>query len=273
MKKVLVIGRNGFIGLNLFKYLKKKNIILSSINFENFLEKKQKFYSKFNFIINCSSNLSFTKKKYNPLNDNDLIIAKKILNFKTKLITLSTRKVYKIKSNIKETDPIKPLCNYSKNKLISEILVQKMLSKKSLILRISNIIGIPNNNKRKLHETFIDIFLKKVKQGMKYDNKKNFKDFLPITKFNQIVFELIQKNAFGVYNVSIGKKIYLNDVVNWLNFYNKRKIKIIKMKKSFKNDNFTLNNKKLLNFLKIKITMNDLKNECLLISKKFFLKK
>ena len=45
------------------------------------------------------------------------------------------------------------------------------------------------------------------------------------------------------------------------------------MKKSFKNDNFTLNNKKLLNFLKISISVDNLKNECLLISKKFFLKK
>ena len=103
--------------------------------------------------------------------------------------------------------------------------------------------------------------------------KKNFKDFLPITKFNEIVFKLIQKNAFGIYNVSLGKKVYINDVIMWLNSYNKKKIKTIKMKKSFKNDNFTLNNKKLLNFLKISISVDNLKNECLLISKKFFLKK
>ena len=41
---------------------------------------------------------------------------------------LSTRKVYKAKFNIKELDKKKPNCNYSKNKLISEISVEKFLS-------------------------------------------------------------------------------------------------------------------------------------------------
>ena len=41
---------------------------------------------------------------------------------------LSTRKVYKAKFNINELDKKKPNCNYSKNKLISEISVEKFLS-------------------------------------------------------------------------------------------------------------------------------------------------
>ena len=149
----------------------------------------------------------------------------------------------------------------------------QILNNKSLILRISNIIGIPINNKRKIHQTFVDIFFKKIKEGIKYENKKNFKDFLPITKFNEIVFKLIQKNAFGIYNVSLGKKVFLNDIIMWLNFYNKKKTKTTLIKKNFKSDNFTLNNKKLLNIIKIKIDINNLKNECFLISRKFFLKK
>lgn len=273
MKKILVIGKKGFISFNLIKFLRKKKIILSSINFENFLKKKKQFYNKFNIIINCSSNIKFIKKRYNHVNDNELIIAKKISDLNIKLITLSTRKVYKKGTNIKETSIIKPSCNYSKNKLISEIAVQKILKNKSLILRIVNLIGLPIKNKRKLHNTFIDIFFKKVNQGIIYDNKKNFKDFLSITKFNEIVFKLIQKNAFGIYNVSLGKKVFLNDIIMWLNFYNKKKTKTTLIKKNFKSDNFTLNNKKLLNIIKIKIDINNLKNECFLISRKFFLKK
>ena len=59
----------------------------------------------------------------------------------------------------------------------------------------------------------------------------------------------------------------------WLNFNNKKKTKTTLIKKNFKSDNFTLNNKKLLNIIKIKIDINNLKNECFLISRKFFLKK
>ena len=186
---------------------------------------------------------------------------------------LSTRKVYKAKFNINELDKKKPNCNYSKNKLISEILVEQILANRVLILRISNIISPPNKNKRKLYNTFSDIFFEMAKSGFIYKNKETYKDFISIKKFNKIVFELINKNAFGPFNVSLGKKVYINQLIIWLNFYNLKKIKIIDPKNSFNNDNFTLNNKKLMNKIKIKNDVMDLKNECLRISKSFFAKK
>ena len=186
---------------------------------------------------------------------------------------LSTRKIYKAKFNIKELDKNKPNCNYSKNKLISEISVQKILANRVLILRISNIISPPNYNKRKLHKTFSDIFFEMVKKGFIYRNSKTYKDFISIKKFNQIALELIKKNSFGIFNVSLGKKIYINQLIAWLNFYNPKKIKIINPKSSFNNDSFTLNNKKLMHKIKIKNDVIELKNECLKISKSFFFKK
>ena len=186
---------------------------------------------------------------------------------------LSTRKIYKLKFNIKESDKKNPICNYSKNKLLSECSVEKILINRTLVLRISNIIGLPNNNKRKLQNTFSDIFFKMAKKGFIYRNSKTYKDFISIKKFNQIALELIKKNSFGLFNVSLGKKIYINQLITWLNFYNSKKIKIINPKNSFNNDSFTLNNKKLMHKIKIKNDVIDLKNECLKISKSFFLKK
>ena len=84
---------------------------------------------------------------------------------------------------------------------------------------------------------------------------------------------MIRKNAYGIYNVSLGKKVYLNQLTEWLNFYNKKKIITIKRKKSSINENFTLNNLKLVNKIKIKYNLIDLKNDSLQISKKFFIKK
>ena len=106
-----------------------------------------------------------------------------------------------------------------------------------------------------------------------YNNKKIFKDFISISKFNQIVYELIKKDSFGIYNISLGKKIYINQLITWLNFYNKKKIKVINPKNSFNNDSFTLNNNKLMKKIKIKNNILELKNECLRISKSFFLKR
>ena len=78
------------------------------------------------------------------------------------------------------------------------------------------------------------------------------------------------KNSFGLFNVSLGKKIYLNQLITWLNFYNSKKLKIISPKNSFNNDSFTLSNKKLMKKIKIKNNVIDLKNECLRISRSFF---
>jgi len=117
-------------------------------------------------------------------------------------------------------------------------------------------------------------FFLKWKKGYIYNNnKKTYKDFLSISKFNQIVYELIKKNSFGVFNISLGKKIYINQLIAWLNFYNTKKIKVININKSFINDSFTLNNNKLMKQIKIKNNILEFKNECLAISKKFFKKK
>lgn len=272
-KKILIIGLKGLLGRNLFNYFKIKKLNVYQLSFENFIKNKNIHIDKFDVIINCTSNQKFIKNQYQDKNDNDLIIAKKILYSKTKLVMLSTRKIYKAKFNIDELDKEKPNCNYSKNKFKSEINVKKILTNRVLILRISNIICYPNSNKRKLHKTFSDIFFEMAKKGFIYKNNKTYKDFISIKKFNQIVLELIKKNSFGLYNVSLGKKIYLNQIITWLNFYNPAQIKIIKLKNSLNNDSFTLNNKKLMQEIKIKNNTLELKNECLRISKNFFTKK
>ena len=270
-KKILIIGKNGLIGKNLFNYFKSKKISIYRIGFKSFL--KNKNIKNFDIIINCTSNHKFVKNKYSNKNDNDLIIAEKIINLKNKLVMLSTRKIYKTKFNIKELDKKEPNCNYSKNKLISEVSVKKILRSRVLTLRVCNIINFPNKHKRKLHNTFSDIFFEMAKKGFIYNNKKIFKDFISISKFNQIVYELIKKDSFGIFNISLGKKIYINQLIAWLNFYNTKKIKVIIPKNSFNNDSFTLNNNKLMKKIKIKNNVLELKNECLRISKIFFNKK
>jgi len=271
-KKILIIGQNGLIGKNLFNYFKSRKMNIYRISFESFLKKN--FLNSFDIIINCTSNQKFVKNKYANKNDNDFIIAKKIINLKTKLIMLSTRKIFKPKFNIKELDKKEPNCNYSINKVISEASVNKILGARVLILRICNIISMPNKNKRKLHNTFSDIFFEMAKKGYIYNNnKKIYKDFISISKFNQIVYELIKKDSFGIFNISLGKKIYINQLIAWLNFHNTKKIKVINIKNSFNNDSFTLNNNKLMKQIKIKNNILELKNECFAISKKFFKKK
>jgi dTDP-4-dehydrorhamnose reductase len=269
--KLLIIGKKSFIGSNINNFLKKKYLI-RVFDFKEFLKKDNKYLNKFSYIINCATNKNYIKLKYNHLNDFDFIIANKIVDLDIKFIFLSTRKVYKPKFNTKESDALKPQCNYSRNKIITESKIQKILNRKVTILRISNLIGLPVKKvNKKLHYTFIDYFFENIKKQIIYKNDKVYKDFLSIDKFCEILDKIIINKLYGIYNVSLGKKVYLKNLVNWLNFCNKNSIyyKIIDQK--YNKDCFTLNNRKLMQDTKLKNRIIDLKNYSMKISKKYFI--
>lgn len=265
MKKVLIFGKRGFIGKNLSRYLKKFYIVSHS-SFKNLNQYKSKI-NNFDFVINTSINKKYIKNSYNYKFDNDLKISSLINNTKTAYIFLSSRKIYESKANIRENSKILPKTNYAKNKLITEKKLSKKLNKNLVILRISNVIGDKYKIK-KIHNTFIDIFFHNTKKGFKLDNKKDYKDFISIEKFCEIIKNVIKKNLRGVFNVSIGRKIYLNDLISWLNKFNKKNLE--NKNRTLKSDCFYLNNKKLMSKIKIKNSISELKEYCYKISKKRF---
>ena len=267
MKRILLIGKRGFLGNHLNHYL-RKNFQIKFISFRE-ISNLKKTEANYDYIINTSINKNYINKKYNKKFDNDLKISNYLDPKKNIFIFLSSRKVYKSKENIRETDKLNPLTHYSKNKLITENFLKNKFEKNILILRISNIIGYKLNVKKKLHKTFVDLFYEKAKKGFIYDNKKRFKDFLSVQKFCEILVMIIKKDLRGTYNISIGRKIYLNQIISWLNKYNKKRFKIINFN-SKKNENFYLNNNKLKSKIKIKNSLFELKKDCLDLSKKLF---
>ena len=163
MKKILIIGKRSFIAKNLYKNFNNK--FKSKLIKFNQLNSVKKNINNFNYVINCSINKNYIKKKYNRNFDNDFKIATLINNTKTKYIFLSSRKVYKSKPNIKENSKLWPKSSYSRNKLITEKKLLKKFKKNLIILRISNIIGNKSNKKNYLHRTFVDIFFDNAKKG------------------------------------------------------------------------------------------------------------
>ena len=233
MKKILIVGRRGFIGNNLSKYL-KKFFAVTLESFENINRLKSKINS-FDYVINTSINKKYIEKKYNHKFDNDLKISSLINNNKTVYIFLSTRAVYKAKANIRENSKILPKSNYAKNKFITENKLKKKLNKNLIILRISNVIG-DKSNIRKLHHTFIDIFFDNIKKGFILDNKNYYKDFISIDKFCEIVKKIIQ-NHFNYTNSLVAKNIitsWNNEIKNFIKIMPsdyKRALEMIKKEK------------------------------------------
>ena len=271
MKHLIIIGKNSFIGTNLFKFL-RTSYLVKKIDYNGFLKLSSEYLVRVDYIINCSTNVQYIQNKYLEKNDFDYHIAKKIKDYDCKLIFLSSRKVYKVGDNIKENSTLQPNCNYSENKIKTEKKLLKIIKNKVLIMRISNLIGLnsSNNKTKKVHTLFIDSFFENIKKNIIFDNKKNYKDFLPIGTFNIIIKALIVKNAVGIYNISAGRKIFLNTLVSWLNYYNKNNYTIKNVPKYFNNDCFYLNNDKLIKKIKLKIKLKDLEKQCKLISRTIF---
>jgi len=271
--RLLVIGKNSFIACNIYSILKNK-IYINKITYKDFLLLKNKDLIKFNFIVNCSLHPKYVQNKYNKNFDLDFKILNKIKMLKINFIFLSTRKVYYPRFNISEKQSLSPQDNYASNKLVTESLIKKILPDNYLILRLSNIIGLRTiPNKKKAHKIFIDNFFdyKKNKNIPKCDGI--YKDFISIVQFAEIFFKILKKNLKGIYNISIGKKIFINDIVDWLTYYSGNSLKsqnINEKKIFFNSDSFTLNNSKIKKILNISISKKSLKNYCLDLSRKIF---
>jgi nucleoside-diphosphate-sugar epimerase len=265
---ILIFGKNSFIGSNLYKYLKKNYLV----KIRDFNSNNLKEISLYDYIINCSTNKNYVYNSYKVENDFDLKIANKIKHHNTKYIFLQTRKIYIPKSDIKENSSKKCKQNYEKNKYITEKKISKILKNRLVVLRVSNIIGDNHSKSRKIHKTYLDYFIQNVSENKIINNKKKFKDFIDINFFSKIVHNIIKKKIYGVFNISIGEKIYLNDINKWLlsSFRKKKELSIVNNLRLPNGESFFLDNSKIKKKIKFEYNKDDLKKECIKLSKKIF---
>lgn len=257
MKKILIVGKKSFIGSHLYDYLKN----FFYVKIVSFKDLNNKNVNYFDYIINCSIHPNYVRHKYNKNFDIDLKITKKILEGSTKYIFLNTRKIYKQKFNIKENSYLNPIDNYAKNKITTEKILLKKIKNRLISLRISNILGKRKFlRNRRCHNLFLDNFIKYRKNRKIIEFKDCYKDFITIDYFNKVIAKIIKKNISGIYNLSLGKKVYLSEITMWLDVKFSKNIKF-NSKKDHKNS-FTLNNKKLIKKIKISISKKQVMNFC-----------
>ena len=49
---------------------------------------------------------------------------------------------------------------------------------------------------------------------------REYKDFLGIDQLTRVLDKVVENKLSGKYNVSLGKKVYLREIINWLNYFN-----------------------------------------------------
>ena len=59
-KQIIIVGKKSFIAINIYRFLKKK-FQVKLLSYEDIEDKSN--FSKVDYIINCSSNLNYVKKK------------------------------------------------------------------------------------------------------------------------------------------------------------------------------------------------------------------
>ena len=257
MKKILIIGKKSFIGSNLKKYL-SKNYDVDIIDFKKANNEKKNYFYKYSHVINTSIHKSYINKKYDKSFDLDRKFISKFRSISFNYIFLNTRKIYIPKENISENSTLSPCDFYSKNKLKTEKYLASRIKRNLISLRVSNIIGKRIYSKhRSTHKLFFDNFLKfRKKENLKFEN--TFKDFLSINQFCMILDKIINHNVIGIFNVSLSKRVYLSEIVYWMDKKFYKKIKFINSTKG----SFTLSNKKLIKKIKIKPTKKALRLFC-----------
>jgi len=215
VKKVLVLGSTGLLGKSIYDYSKKKYETKgiarkdADYNFSLTNSKKLKkviLKSEPNVIFNCAAITSVDECQKNPNNcfkiNADLVcrINEIIKTTKTKFIHISTDHFYPIgkKRKWKEEDNLSILNLYAKSKYMAEIYA--LYGNQSNLIIRTNFLGL-NFGHNSIN--FSEWFFKKIQKN---DKIELFKDYyhspIYVHDLTKVIFELIKKNAEGIFNVS-----------------------------------------------------------------------
>lgn len=161
---------------------------------------------KFKFIVNFSVSPFIYNKNYKLENDTNVVIANAIKEKEdTKLIMISSRKVYGDEMPLLEKTHPKPTTYYGQNKLKVENEITNILGLNRVnILRCSNIYGLEIDRHTFTGQMNSSLLRKNV---ISFDFPKGTKkDFLPISQFTEILSRIIESNLSGVLNIGSGVK-------------------------------------------------------------------
>lgn len=238
---------------------------LSPLNVEriHYIEDKSpSFFSEFNNVINFGIQPDFSKRLLDSSELIDAQLANVLKWTDTKLVMLSSRKVYwshKEPDILKETDELIPTDFYSANKIKAEQEVNRILPDQHLILRIWNILWLPVN--RIWYKTFVWWISDSLRDKWHLfvtEHPETKKDFISKEYFQHALSELVKQNATWTINIWSGFAIPLKELLSHI-CWEENIIFADELPKP--RDQFILDNQKLLEFIKA-FTYEELVKKC-----------
>ena len=236
-----ITGCNGWIGSQVFSFLKSKNFKL--INLDKFTRQYSKFKTikktpKMSFILHFASKTSIERSFINPFETyfnnvlNTLVALQLAYKSKATLVIISSYVYGKPeKMPINEQHPTKTTNPYMSSKLISDKIsyeISKSLKIKTIILRPFNIYG-PGLKHGMLISDLINQGLKKKNLILK--DPKSSRDYVYIKDFNFLFHKILKKKVEknNIYNIGSGKSysnLYIAKEIS--KYFKKSKLVILK---------------------------------------------
>ena len=197
MAKVLIVGKNSFIGKSLSKV--KDGNIFKKISYKNLYNVDLKNYD---VVVNCSLHPSFKTSSYHLGIDVDYDVAHKSYLSGCHYIMLSTRKIYGSSTALKtynEESEENPYDHYSENKLKSEKKILSQFGDRSTVIRGSNLFGYELGR-----NSMMGWFLNQLdKDGtIRYNVlSTTSKDIIHVDDASKIISKVCSQQPLGLYNL------------------------------------------------------------------------
>ncbi len=210
---ILVTGHKGFIGKNLFKFLKKKKINVTGYDYKT--NKSFPKIKKYNWVIHLGAISSTTEMNFNKVMKQNFYFSKRLLleciKHNVNMQYASSASVYDKKYGFKENSKSRPRSPYSISKAMFDKYVGE-IEHKIIIqgFRYFNVFGSNENNK-KSQASPVYKFIKqaKTKKNIKifYNSNKYKRDFVYVEDVCEVHHKMLSKKNSGLFNVGRGESI------------------------------------------------------------------
>lgn len=229
-KKILITGSSGYIGTNLFKYLKKKYDLFLidklkqvgkkkiQINLKNKI-KLEKFFKKnnINTVIHLASETFDSPQNivYNENIESSINLINLAKKYKVKqIIFASSMSIFEknYKNLIKETEKPSAKNKYGLSKIFVEKELKKLKKINVTIFRLPIVIGQSRGHR-------MAILFELIRQNLPIfliDNGKNKIQFVSIDELNYAIKKSIGLRGFNIFNIGCSKSYSFRENLEYI---------------------------------------------------------
>lgn len=256
--ETLVIGSKGFIGSNICKYLKEKDISFTGVQREDCdllkVDQIKEFLDSYKHVslnvIFCACVVRRKEDSHDSKRKNLKIVENFVEAVKpfdiASFVYLSSIDVYEnIESILLETSTLNSLGNYGASKIECEKIVTKNFSDKILsILRLPGVYG--ENCKSQSVVGKFKHLVQSNEEVIISGEGSQLRDYLYVHDLPKAIHKIIYSSASGIFNLSSGKSLTIKKILNLISHYSKKQCIVKYKQERVKQVDINISNEKFL---------------------------